>query len=79
MSESKAVDHKVRKSAKPNFFVRIGQFISQVFLELRKTVAPTRRGLWNWSFAVFLFVVIIMLLVTVLDFGLGRLTMLIFG
>ena len=68
-----------KKAKKPNFFVRIGQFIAQVFLELRKTVAPTRRSLWNWSLAVFLFVVIIMLLLPSLDFGLVRLTILIFG
>ena len=67
------------KAVKPNFFMRIGLFIRQVIAELRKVVAPTRRDLFNWFVAVAIFVVLLMVLVTVLDFGTGKLVLLIFG
>jgi preprotein translocase subunit SecE len=67
------------KAVKPNFFMRIGLFIRQVIAELRKVVAPTRRDLFNWFVAVTIFVVLLMVLVTVLDFGTGKLVLLIFG
>ncbi|MBQ3308998.1 MAG: preprotein translocase subunit SecE [Aeriscardovia sp.] len=66
-------------TAKPNFFMRIGLFIRQIIAELRKVVAPTRKDLFNWFIAVAIFVVLLMVLVTVLDFGMGKLVLLIFG
>ncbi len=68
-----------KKAKRPNVFARIGLFIKQMFVEMRKVVAPNRKELWNWSIAVSIFVVILMLLVTALDFGLGKLMLLIFG
>ncbi|OXN00340.1 preprotein translocase subunit SecE [Bifidobacterium vansinderenii] len=67
------------KVVKPNVFMRIGLFIKQIIDELRKVVTPTRKELVLWSIAVFIFVIFLMLLVTGLDFGLGKLVMLIFG
>lgn len=64
---------------KPNFFMRIGLFIKQIIAELRKVVAPTRKELLLWSLAVLVFVVLLMIFVTALDFGLGKLVFLIFG
>ncbi|KAA8831222.1 MULTISPECIES: preprotein translocase subunit SecE [Bifidobacterium] len=64
---------------KPNVFMRIGLFIKQIIDELRKVVTPTRKELVLWSIAVFIFVIFLMLFVTGLDFGLGKLVMLIFG
>lgn len=68
-----------KKEDKPNFFMRIGLFIKQVIDEIRKVVAPTGKELLGWSVAVFIFVLLLMLFVTVLDFGLGKLVFLIFG
>ncbi|MCI1936323.1 MAG: preprotein translocase subunit SecE [Bifidobacteriaceae bacterium] len=64
---------------KPNFFMRIGLFIKQIIAELRKVVAPTRKQLFMWSVAVLIFVVLLMIFVTALDFGLGKLVFLVFG
>lgn len=57
----------------------IGLFIRQVLSELGKSVSPTLRGLVGWSFAVFLFVGLLMVMVTGMDYGLGRLVMRVFG
>ena len=67
------------KPRKPNMFMRIGLYIKQTFNELRKVVTPTGKELLSWSFAVFVFVLILMALVTAMDFGLGKLVLLIFG
>jgi preprotein translocase subunit SecE len=64
---------------KPNFFMRIGLFIKQIIVELRKVVAPTRKELFNWTVAVLIFVVLLMLFVTAMDFGLFKLVFLVFG
>ena len=64
---------------KPNVFMRIGLFIKQIIDELRKVVTPTRKELVLWSIAVFIFLIFLMLFVTGLDFGLGKLVMLVFG
>lgn len=63
----------------PNFFARIGLFFKQIFDELRKVVTPTGRELFGWSLASFIFVLLLMLIVTGMDFGLGKLALLIFG
>ncbi|MBW3088848.1 preprotein translocase subunit SecE [Bifidobacterium sp. 82T24] len=67
------------KTVKPNVFMRIGLFIKQIIDELRKTVTPTRKELLMWSIAVFVFVIFLMLFVSALDFGLGKLVMWLFG
>ncbi|MBT1167084.1 preprotein translocase subunit SecE [Bifidobacterium simiarum] len=66
-------------TVKPNIFMRIGLFIKQIIDELRKVVTPTRKELLLWSIAVFIFVIFLMLLVTALDFGLGKAVMAVFG
>ncbi|MDF7665601.1 preprotein translocase subunit SecE [Bifidobacterium sp. ESL0745] len=71
--------HESEESVKPNIFMRIGLFIKQVIDELRKVVTPSAKELAGWSIAVFIFVVLLMALVTAMDFGLGRLTLWIFG
>ena len=67
------------KAVRPNVFMRIGLFIKQIIDELRKVVSPSGKELLGWSFAVFVFVFILMALVTGMDFGLGKLTLWIFG
>ena len=60
-------------------FLRIGLFIKQIIDELRKVVTPTSKELFFWSLAVFIFVLLLMALVTGMDYGLGKLTLWIFG
>ena len=67
------------KAIKPNIFMRIGLFITQIIDELRKVVTPTSKELFFWSLAVFIFVLLLMALVTGMDYGLGKLTLWIFG
>lgn len=67
------------KAIKPNIFMRIGLFIKQIIDELRKVVTPTSKELFFWSLAVFIFVLLLMALVTGMDYGLGELTLWIFG
>ena len=67
------------KAVKPNIFMRIGLFIKQIIDELRKVVTPTSKELFFWALAVFIFVLYMKSLVTVMDFGLGKHTLWIFG
>lgn len=70
---------EVKKVRKPNVFQRIGLFIKQIIDELRKVVAPTRKELFFWSLAVFIFVFLMMALVMGLDGLFGWLVFKIFG
>lgn len=72
-------DHRLTKDKKPNIFMRIGLFIRQVFDEMRKVVAPSGFELLKWSFAVFVFVFLLMLFTTGIDFGFGKLMFTLFG
>ena len=60
-------------------FIAIGRFTRQTIDELRKVVTPTVREWAGWIVGVFVFVLLLMALVTGMDFGLGKLTLLIFG
>ena len=70
---------KSEKAVKPNVFMRIGLFIKQIIDELRKVVTPTAKELFCWSLAVFIFVLLLMALVTGMDFGLSKATLWVFG
>ena len=70
---------ETEKAAKPNVFMRIGLFIRQIIDELSKVVAPSGREWLGWSVAVFIFVLFLMLLVTGMDYGLGKLVLWVFG
>ncbi len=67
------------KAVKPNVFMRIGLFIKQIIDELRMVVTATAKELFFWALAVFIFVLLLMALVTGMDFGLGKATLGIFG
>ncbi|MEH0108373.1 preprotein translocase subunit SecE [Tersicoccus sp. MR15.9] len=56
------------KQPKRNVFARIVLFVRQVIGELRKVVTPTRGQWLNYTAVVLVFVVIMMLIVTGLDF-----------
>lgn len=57
----------------------IGRFIRQTADELAKTVTPTVREWAFWCMAVAMFVLALMMLVTGMDFSLGKLTLWLFG
>lgn len=71
---------------KNNPFVRIGQrflgiihFVKQVVAEIRKVVTPTVREWAGWCVTSGIFVLLLMALVSGMDFGLGKLTLWVFG
>lgn len=61
------------------WFRALRLFLSQILDELRKVVRPTRSELWQYTVVVIVFVVVMMALVSALDFGFGRLVELVFG
>ncbi|MBI5159947.1 MAG: preprotein translocase subunit SecE [Micrococcales bacterium] len=54
-------------------------FLRQVVAELRKVVTPTRRELLSYTAVVLGFVIVMMALVTGLDYGFGALVSVVFG
>jgi preprotein translocase subunit SecE len=70
---------KRERAEQRNPFARIALFIRQVFTELRKVVAPTRRELFSFTAVVLVFVVVMMVFVYGLDFGFGWLVSWVFG
>lgn len=60
-------------------FTVVWRFIKQVLNEIRKVITPTVRGWIGWCVASGLFVLFLMALVTGMDFGLGKLTLWLFG
>lgn len=60
-------------------FITVGRFTRQTIDELRKVVTPSVREWAGWIVGVFVFVLLLMALVTGMDFGLGKLTLFIFG
>lgn len=60
-------------------FLGVGRFVKQVVDEIRKVVTPTVREWIGWCVASGIFVLLLMALVTGMDFGLGKLTLWIFG
>ena len=61
------------------FFGSVGLFVSQIIDELRKVVRPTRHELTTYTSVVIVFVVAVMLYVSLLDFGFGKLVLWVFG
>jgi preprotein translocase subunit SecE len=54
-------------------------FLRQVVEELRKVVWPSRRDLLSYTGVVLVFVLVMMLFVSALDYGIGKLVLLVFG
>ncbi|WP_159610009.1 preprotein translocase subunit SecE [Glutamicibacter sp. JC586] len=63
---------------KKGFFARIMLFLRQVIAELKKVVTPTRSELLNYFLVVVGFVIVVMLIVTALDFVFGQGSILLF-
>lgn len=51
----------------------------QVIAELKKVVRPTRSELLQYTSVVLVFVLVVMAFITVLDLGIGRVTLWLFG
>ncbi|MFD6178353.1 MULTISPECIES: preprotein translocase subunit SecE [unclassified Isoptericola] len=64
---------------RPHLFARIALFVRQVVAELRKVVTPTRSELVNYTIVVLVFVVVVMLFVTALDWAIGLGVLALFG
>ncbi|AZS85650.1 preprotein translocase subunit SecE [Streptomyces griseoviridis] len=67
------------KRAKKGPLKRLALFYRQVIAELRKVVWPTRNQLSTYTTVVIVFVVIMIGLVTVIDYGLSHAAKYVFG
>jgi preprotein translocase subunit SecE len=67
-SEDIVASAKKERAERRNPFGRIALFIRQVIAELKKVVTPTRRELFSYTGVVLVFVVIMMALVSGLDY-----------
>ena len=70
---------KKESARKRNPFSRLALFIRQVIGELKKVVTPTRKELINYVLVVLVFVVIMMALVSVMDYICGWGVVTVFG
>jgi preprotein translocase subunit SecE len=67
------------KRGKKGPFGRLALFYRQVIAELRKVVWPTRNQLSTYTTVVIVFVVILIALVTLIDYGLNHVASYVFG
>ncbi|CAL9469437.1 preprotein translocase subunit SecE [Streptomyces sp. Tu 3180] len=77
--DSKKKARKGGKRAKKGPLKRLALFYRQIVAELRKVVWPTRNQLTSYTTAVIIFVVIMIGLVTLIDYGLGHAAKYVFG
>ncbi|MEV4415398.1 preprotein translocase subunit SecE [Catellatospora sp. NPDC049609] len=67
------------KAEKVGFFGRIGRFVREVVAELRKVIWPTRNELLTYTAVVIVFLAAVMTYVGVLDLGLAKGVLFVFG
>jgi preprotein translocase subunit SecE len=67
------------KRGKKGPFARLALFYRQIIAELRKVVWPTRNDLMTYTSVVIVFVVVIIALVTVIDWGFNKGVSYVFG
>ncbi|MFI8961459.1 preprotein translocase subunit SecE [Streptomyces sp. NPDC053493] len=77
--ESKKKNRKGGKRGKKGPLGRLALFYRQVIAELRKVVWPTRSQLTTYTTVVIVFVVIMIGLVTVIDYGFQEAVKYVFG
>lgn len=70
---------KEESATKRNPLSRIALFLRQVMQELRKVVTPTRKELLSYTGVVLVFVIIMMLLVSGMDWVFGWVVVVVFG
>jgi preprotein translocase subunit SecE len=68
-----------KQGTRRGFLARITLFVRQVIAELKKVVTPTRKELVRFTITVMIFVIIMMLIVTGLDFLFGTGAVWVFG
>ena len=77
--ESKKKARKGGKRAKKGPLKRLAIFYRQIVAELRKVVWPTRSQLTTYTTVVIVFVIVMIGLVTVIDYGLNHAAEYVFG
>lgn len=77
--DSKKKTRKGGKRAKKGPFKRLALFYRQIVAELRKVVWPTRNQLTSYTTAVIIFVVLMIGLITLFDYGLSNAAKYVFG
>ncbi len=85
--DEEADQEKARKALKKagkdgptrNPFVFVWNYLRQVVAELRKVIWPNRKQMVNYTAVVLLFLVFMVTLIGLVDLGLARLVLLIFG
>lgn len=70
---------KGSKDKGPGLFGRFLRFVREIVAELRKVIWPTRKELLTYTSVVVVFVVIIVAIVSALDYGFAKAMQLIFG
>ena len=78
-SEDVVASAKTQRAQSRGPFGRLALFIRQVMNELRKVVTPTRKELFSYTAVVLVFVVIMMSLVSGMDFGFSYIVSFLFG
>ncbi|KQX05414.1 MULTISPECIES: preprotein translocase subunit SecE [unclassified Leifsonia] len=78
-SEDVVANAKRDRDAKRGPFARMALFIRQVIGELKKVVTPTRKELFSYTGVVLVFVVIMMALVSGLDWVFALVVAYVFG
>jgi preprotein translocase subunit SecE len=78
-SEDVVANARQDRAAKRNPLARIVLFIRQVIVELKKVVTPTRKELLSYTVVVLVFVVIMMALVSGLDWLFSAGVVFVFG
>ena len=78
-SEDVVANAKKERAERRGPFARVALFVRQVIGELRKVVTPTRRELLSYTGVVLVFVIIMMAIVSGLDFGFSALVNFLFG
>jgi preprotein translocase subunit SecE len=64
---------------RPGIFARIVNFIREVVAELRKVIWPTRKELITYTTVVVVFVVVMLTIVGLLDYGFAKAVLWVFG
>jgi preprotein translocase subunit SecE len=78
-SARKALKTAGQDGATRNPFLFVWNYLKQVVAELRKVIWPNRKQMVNYTAVVLVFLVFMVTLIGVVDLGLARLVLLIFG
>lgn len=78
-AKAKKAKKKTGTSRGPNPFVYVYNYLKQVVAELRKVIWPNRKQMITYTSVVLAFLVFMVALIGLADFGLAKLVMLAFG